>query len=72
MSEETATLSIEQMRLDYSTDQRVWDLLDEVEALRERAKFWDSYEIRGYGSHGDQRYFTAYEKPKNGSLEQQQ
>jgi len=26
---------ITQMRLDYSTDQRVWDLLDEVERLRE-------------------------------------
>jgi len=25
---------IAQMRLDYSTDQRVWDLLDEVERLR--------------------------------------
>lgn len=26
---------IAQMRLDYSTDQRVWDLLDEVERLRD-------------------------------------
>ena len=47
----TATTDIEAMRLKHSQDQEVWDLLDEVESLREQAKFWDRYEIRGYGSH---------------------
>lgn len=55
-------VDIDEMRLKYSQDQDVWDLLDEVEVLRGRAEFWDRYKIHGYGSHGDQRYLIAYER----------
>lgn len=41
----SSVVDIEQLRLDYSQDQRVWDLLDEVErlhdTLRRAAAWWE-------------------------------